>query len=145
MNKFCLKCLMPFPPSEYEVGKRTYTMCRTCRRKHSAKMAMRKKRVRAALQAKIEPLITAEQHQRREAALKAVLKPFRIRYNQLTGVIRTRIRLMEQIEQPADKTTKALAIRRQQLAAYNEAYEEQVAMLKAGFQPPALVDMICAL
>ena len=106
---------------------------------------MRKQRVRAALQAKIEPLITAEQHQRREATLKAALKPFRIRYNQLTGVIRTRIRLMEQIEQPTDKTIKALAIRRQQLAAYNEAYEEQVAMLKAGFQPPALVDMICAL
>jgi hypothetical protein len=58
-----------------------------------------------------------------------------MRFNAVTGHIRSRIKTMEYNPNPPQRTLHALKVRRDQLAKYQKAYEIQLAVVDTGQTP----------
>ena len=116
--------------------------CRACRNRRNVKHAQREKA--AALvrsQNKELELLYAEAHeiQRR---LKSVRVQLRKRYNELTHIHRTRIRLMEAKPVKLLKTELAIHNRKVLLASYNLAYEKQLHIVRHGGEVGDLLEYV---
>ena len=66
---------------------------------------------------------------------QSVQKLLKMRFNAVTGHIRSRIKTMEYNPNPPQRTLHALKVRRDQLAKYEAAYSAQLALLDRDVLP----------
>lgn len=138
----CSDCGVSAPRREGRVYDRWVGTCRACRARECGRNHMRCKRendkLKAVLVGRSLRLTTIS----KEAAIEDHLRLIGSAYLKATAVTRTRIRLMEKVENPKRKTLKALVVRRALLDKYSEAYQQQQATVRAGGKIVHIQDMI---
>ena len=138
----CADCELPQPLAHLMFRGEKVKQCRTCRVREQARARSKLRHSKTTLHARFAGR-SLRSRELFDAALYATrLKRLKSRFNHETANTRTRLRIMTAIVGKCPRTIKAIKARQKILDRYIEAYEAQVLMLKAGVNPPDIVDIV---
>ena len=141
-SNFCTTCNLPQPRAHMMYHGEKVAVCRTCRLRAVARAKAKLRRSKTTLHARFERLSLRLQGEFDAALCATRTKRLKTRFNHETAVTRTRLRIMRSVEDKSPRTLKAIAVRQKILDRYTRAFEAQLVMVRAGVNPPDIVELV---